>query len=317
MKKKIIIVFVLLVLILIIGIFIIFLSQKDVSLRASGFSEKITVSGVTNPDDEGIYLLNWKIRKLDRLTPKGVTARDPIWSQNGNCLAFRFFSDESRGIGVLDLSTNTTVFYQFEIKEWLNEYAWLNDDQILLLSWFQMEGFWNEPRFYILHLSNGTFTRLDLNLGKFQNKYPVHFAVSENNDFVIEIEGEIYKVNLIDFEMDYLTKGNYPFFSPDGDWITFICSYGTFCKFSLAERIVEGIPINKDINLYCNDNTYSWSLDGRFIIFRECTGESDPTYISVLNANSGRVYHIYKGIWSDGISLHDPISSPYKVWQNY
>ena len=311
---------------ILIGVTIILvISPIDIFFPLRGYSDKITVSGLGGSNGRGLYLLNWKEHYFERLTPIEVYAMHPTWSPSGEYLAFIYYTDISierkEGIGIVDNAVGNVNYYLFGEPaggEQLSRLAWSPDGhQILFNTWSNYdENLMTEPRFYLLQVDSGQFQNVDLHLGKFQSERPVNFAWSSSDVLALEKKGKLYTVNLETMQLTLLAEGTNPFWTPDGEWLTFLCKKDKvrFCRIMLDGNTIEEIPLRKSINISTNIySPFSWSTDGRFILFMEASGESDPVYINVLDTKTGRVQRIYNSHWydSDYISVLDAVSYPH------
>lgn len=297
----------------------------DIFFPLLDYSDKITVTGLRGPNGRGLYLLDWKDRYFKRLTPIDILAMHPTWSHCGEYLAFIYYTDYSlertEGIGLIEKGGGKINYYPFGEPaegERIYNLSWSPDGhQILFNTWSNYdEDFWTEPRFYLFQVDNGQFQDVDLHLGKFQSERPVNFAWSSNNVLALEIKRKLYTVNLETMQLTLFAEGTNPFWTPDGEWLTFLCKKDKmrFCRIMLDGNTIEEIPLRKSINISTNTySPFSWSTDGHFILFMESTGESDPVYISVLDAKTGQVQRIYNSSWydSDYISVLDAVSYPH------
>jgi len=290
----------------------------DIFFPSLEYAGTITIEGYVT-SQQAIYYLDWQSENFTQLTDDEVYSKHPVWSLDGEYLAFIYLTDLSstrdEGIGIVDKSGSKINYYLLNTRdrgEVIRHIAWSSDGRQILYNTRYFDGnSWSENKFYLLNLDNGGFQEANLPLEKFSDKHPVNFDWSSKDILALEIDNELYTVNLNTMQLTFLAEGKNPFWTPDGKWLTFLCKQNEwrFCKISPEGENLEVIPQQQKA-FFWFDGAFTWSPDEQFILFTEMRGEGDPVHISVLDTKTGLIHRIYESHWSDLIRVSRAVWSP-------
>jgi len=278
------------------------------------YPDLIAVTGI-GPDGQGIYLLDLHEQDFVRVTPRGTSAGSLAWSPDGQQLAFIYgessspYSDNNIVVVDKDGGNLTYLFegdYLARPRVSSSGLAWSSDGkQLLFSSWIG-----DEPQLYLLTLDSGEMQPLDLSLGKVDH-HRFAFAWSSQGILAIEKGGEIYTVDIGNLRLIYLTEGEQPFWTPDGEWLTFRCNSDEwlFCRIAPNGEVQEVVPQRSHIRIR-NVDSFTWSADGRFIMFMDFGGESDPYYLSILDTKTGLIHRAYTVRPNDDFKFFEAVWPP-------
>ena len=307
-----------LVIVLFVGA-IVAIPAMDYLYPLSRYSDPIAVTGIgSDGAGTGIYFLDLHERSFIRITPRGIRAESPAWSPDGQRLAFAYDNSSSpySDIVVVD-KDGGNLTYLFEgnhlIRLWgpSSELAWSPDgQQILFSTWVSTTSYEWELKLYLLDIESRQAQPLDLQLGK-TDMHHFDFAWSARGEVAIESNGKIYLLNLDTMQLTFLVEGQQPFWTPDGEWLTFRCNSDKwlFCRITPDGQTQEVIFQQQRIRVR-NVDSFSWSADGRFIMFIDNGGESDPYYLSILDTKTGLIHRIYTVHPNDDFKFFDAAWPP-------
>jgi dipeptidyl aminopeptidase/acylaminoacyl peptidase len=250
--------------------------------------------------DEGIYLFDIRHKEFTRLTPEDILAHKLSWSPGGEQIAYVYQKiGLETGISILEIVKNesktaivTSQTDDVVIEPYSTMLAWSPDSRSILYSAYQLE----YQYLFLVDLSSGQSQRLPFD---FSSKERLQFAWSPSGNIAIARDEQIYLADLETGEMTFLTNGAIPFWAHDGQHLTYICSPNNkraICKIGLNDRTQEVIYQPERWRLVA-DAGIQWSPEERFIICFEGGGESDPSYITILDMKTGLVHHVYQNYW--------------------
>jgi Tol biopolymer transport system component len=269
-------------------------------------SRSSTPRGLLLPGYFGIYRFNSKARSIDemeRITPEKLDAGSYDWSSDGEWLFFMCEqSEEWEGICRIDKEGEDFEVLLTE-KEFGNPIGFfgnlsISPDRSKLVFGSILHEY-DPPKagifiFYIKSKTIENIQLLDTGIGS------VSWS-PDGDKLVLKIDPfDIYLLDIETMEMEFLTYGWFPTWSPDGSKISYTQDIllNTISIVDRKEEIVvdqEGICPGWD--------GHTWTPDGKFIVFISRCGESEPENgLYIVNVETGKVYELY----TKDVLINDP-----------
>jgi hypothetical protein len=112
----------------------------------------------------------------------------------------------------------------------------------------------------------------------------------------VEYERQLANVYMLSESLNdvtWIAQGFNPAWRPHTKSITYLCQLvdadmSSLCEYSLEQKVEKSI-----VDKFAEEN-YVWSSDGSSILFIDLGGESEPSYISVMDIDTGHWIHLHK-----------------------
>jgi Tol biopolymer transport system component len=95
---------------------------------------------------------------------------------------------------------------------------------------------------------------------------------------------------------EWIAHGGYPVWRPGTKDVSYICSnaktgHPSLCLYSTQQGSTDLAVQDYSHGKYTSDR-YTWSPDGRSILYVETAGESDPVFLSLVDLETGETHHL-------------------------
>jgi len=231
---------------------------------------------------------------MERITPEKLDAGSYDWSSDGEWLFFNCEQPEEWG-GICRIDKAGENLEVLLTEEDFGNPIWFfgsmsvspDGDKLVFGSTLYE---YDPPKasIYIFNIDSKTIEKSRL----FDSDFGSVSWSPDGNKLVLTIDPfDIYLLDIETMEMEFLTYGWFPTWSPDGIKISYTQDI-LLNTISIVDR-KEEIVVNQE-GICPGWDGHTWTPDGKFIVFISVCGESEPENgLYIVNVETGKVYELY------------------------